>query len=147
MSVRQATVLVADEWTTTLSGKFTLSGVYGTDIHISHDPYFANQLVFAFIIETAPDDPYQAIQLSVTLPGGDHRRVDLPLARFVAGESDKIRWCLKFPLLFASAILRPGSIEAKVIHEKGEILTATPSIVLREPFTGISTRISATQKS
>ena len=40
-------------------------------------------------------------------------------------------WCLKYPLLFTTPILRPGPVEAKVIHEKGEISTAAPFIVLR----------------
>ena len=35
------------------------------------------------------------------------------------------------PLLFTTPILRPGPVEAKVIHEKGEISTAAPFIVLR----------------
>jgi hypothetical protein len=35
------------------------------------------------------------------------------------------------PLLFTTPILRPDPVEAKVIHEKGEISTAAPFIVLR----------------
>jgi hypothetical protein len=134
MNNRQATVMVADDWTTSVNGKFSISGIYGTDINIPADPFVAGQLVFAFIIETAPDDPYQSIELKVELPGGDTRNLVLPLSRFVPGQADQRRWCLKHPLLFSNPILRPGPIEAKVIHEKGEISTAAPFIVLREPF-------------
>jgi hypothetical protein len=130
MSARQATVFVADEFTYSLSGKFNVSGVYGTDIQIPSDPFLANQLVFVFIIEASPQDPYQRITLQVTLPGGDSRHFDVPLDRAVAGAADQRRWTLKYPLLFTTPILRPGLVEAKVIHEKGEIVTAAPFIVL-----------------
>lgn len=93
----------------------------------------ASQLVFAFVIEAPPEDPYQSIQISVTLPGGDTRSLDLPVSKFVAGEADKKRWCLKYPLLFLNPVLRPGQIEAKVIHEKGEIITVAPFVILKHP--------------
>jgi hypothetical protein len=130
MSNRQATVLVADDWVTALSGKVTISGVYGTDMSIPVDPFMASQLVFAFVIETSPEDPYQSIEIRVTLPGGDTRSLHLPVGKFISGEADKKRWCLKYPLLFRNPVLRPGPIEAKVIHEKGEIITAAPFVIL-----------------
>jgi hypothetical protein len=133
MSDRQATMIVADDWVTTISGKVNISGIYGTDISIPVDPFTASQLVFAFIIETSPEDPYQSLEIRVTLPGGDTRNLHLPISRFKDGEADKIRWCLKYPLLFANPILRPGPIEAKVIHEKGGIKVAAPVVILTRP--------------
>ena len=130
---RQASVLVADDWTTTLSGKITIQGIYGTDLYIPADPFFANQLVFVFITETAPDDPFEKLELYVQMPGGDSRHLPINLSRLVQGLADQRRWCLKHPLLFTNPILRPGIIEAKVIHEKGEISTAAPYVTLREP--------------
>src|SRR5215469_533653 len=38
--------------------------------------------------------------------------------------------CPKYPLLFTTPILRPGPVEAKVMHERGEVYTAAPFIVL-----------------
>jgi hypothetical protein len=131
MTTRQATVFVADEFTYSLNGKFNVFGIYGSDINIPLDPFITSQLIFVFVIETAPDDPYQSLSMHVTLPGGDARHLEIPLPRLIAGISDQKRWCLKYPLLFTNPILRPGPVEAKVIHEKGEISTAAPFIVLR----------------
>jgi hypothetical protein len=130
MTTRQASVFVADDFTYSLNGKFNLFGVYTADIAIVADPSVANQLVFLFEIETPPDEPFESLELSVTLPGGDTRRLPLPLENFRPTSSDKIRWNLKYPLLFPTPTLRPGPIEAKVIHEKGEISVVAPVIAL-----------------
>lgn len=129
---RQATVVVADDALYSLSGKLNLSGVYGTDISIPFDPTHAAQLIFCFIIEAEPDDPYQQIVVRVELPGGDSRQMQLAMHTFVSGEADKIRWCVKYPLLFQAPALKPGPILASVLHEKGIIITAAPFIVLRQ---------------
>lgn len=127
--MRQATVLIADDYTYSLSGKFNLTGVYSTDISIPTDPTFAAQLIFLFVIETDPDDLFQKLELHVALPGGDSRHLVLPLPKFVPTLSDQRRWTLKYPLLFTNPILKPGPIEATVLHEKGTISTAAPFIV------------------
>jgi hypothetical protein len=128
--MRQATVIVSDEFTYTLNGKQNVFGMYTGEIQIPSDPFIGHQLVFLFVIETSPDDPYQRLALHVELPGGDSRNLELPINKFVPGISDQRRWCLKYPLLFSAPILRPGPIEAKVIHEQGEISTAAPFISL-----------------
>ena len=127
---RQASVLVCDDFTYTLSGKSNLLGVYTTDIVIPLDPTYANQLIFLFLIETSPDDPYLSLALHVVLPGGDTRHLALETTRFVPTVADQRRWSLRYPLLFANPILRPGPVEAAVLHEKGTISTAAPFIVL-----------------
>jgi hypothetical protein len=95
----------------------------------------AIQLVFVFIVETEPNDPFQSLALHVRLPRGEPKVMQLPLHTFADGKTDKeSRWCLKYPLLYPMPILQQGQIEAKVIHEKGEIICATaPFIVLRPP--------------
>ena len=128
---RQATVLVSDELTFSLNGKTNAFGIYTNDIIIPKDPTEGIQLIFMFIIETAPDDPFQTLEVVVELPGGDSRRLAIPLGTILS-VSDQRRWCTKFPLLFARPILKPGFIEAKVVHERGEISTAAPAIVLAE---------------
>jgi hypothetical protein len=126
----QATVIVADDFTYTLSGKQNVFGIYTGEIQIPSDPCIGHQLIFLFIIETCPDDPYQHLALRVELPGGDFREFELAMNRFDVGLSDQRRWCLKCPLLFSAPILKPGPIEAKVIRESGEISTAAPFIIL-----------------
>jgi hypothetical protein len=130
---RYASVLVADDVTHSISGKLNLSGVYPTDIVIPFEPWTANQLVFVFIIETDPTDPYQSLTVHVELPGGDSRHMVLPLKNFAPGEADKRRWSLKYPLLFSNPILQAGPIFANVIHESGILFTGAPVIVLRPP--------------
>jgi hypothetical protein len=129
---RQATVLVSDDWSFSLNGKSSAFGIYSQDIVIPKDPTEAIQLVFLFIVETAPDDPFQTLEVAVELPGGDSRRLAIGLPGTILSVSDQRRWCTKFPLLFARPILRPGFIEARVIHEKGEISAAAPAIVLAD---------------
>jgi hypothetical protein len=126
---RQATVLVSDELTFSLNGKTNSFGIYANDIIIPKDPVEGIQLVFMFIIETAPDDPFQTLEVAVELPGGDSRRLAIPLGNILS-VSDQRRWSTKFPLLFSRPILRSGFIEARVIHERGEISTAAPAIVV-----------------
>jgi hypothetical protein len=138
--MRQASVFVADDWTTSIGGKTSISGVYATDIYIPMEPYFAVQLVFVFLIETDPNDPFQTLVLQVKLPGGEPKSMALPLHTFRDGVSDQVKWCLKYPLLYPTPVLRPGQIEAKVIHERGEIIcSAAPFIVLRPPAGAPST--------
>ena len=109
---RQASVMTADEALLSVSGKLNVIGIYTTDIHITTDPTIANQLVFVFQIETEPNDLFQQITLRVELPGGDSRQQMLTLQTFRDGLADKIRWSLKFPLLFQNPILKPGPIIA-----------------------------------
>jgi hypothetical protein len=127
---RQASLLAADEVNFSISGKINVFGIYTTDINIFTDPSSTTQLVFLFVIETDPDDPYQEITIRVDLPGGDTRQQVLAVKNFRDGAADKIRWSLKQPLLFQGPILRPGPIVAQVIHEKGILFPAAPFIVM-----------------
>ncbi|MGA2312861.1 MAG: hypothetical protein ABSF87_10915 [Xanthobacteraceae bacterium] len=133
---RQASLITADDSTFSISGKLNVIGIYATDITIPTDPMIASQLVFLFIVEADPSDPYQKLDLRIDLPSGDFRQVPVNLTTLRAGEADKIRWSLKFPLLFQNAILKPGPIVATAIHEKGVLQPAAPVIVLRPPFPG-----------
>jgi hypothetical protein len=131
---RQATVLVSDELTSTLTGKLHILGVYTGDIVIPVNPTPVAQLIFLFVIESDPDDPFKKIELRVELPGGAATEFQVPVDSFVLSTSDKTRWSLRFPLLFQNALLQPGNIKAIVIHDKGEIVTAAPSVILRSPL-------------
>jgi hypothetical protein len=130
---RHASVIVADDVTHSISGKLNIVGIYPTDIIIPTEPWHATQLVFLFIIETDPTDPYQSLTVYVELPGGESRHMALPIKTFIQGETDKLRWLVKYPLLFANPVLRAGPIFANVVHENGMIFTGAPVVVLRPP--------------
>jgi hypothetical protein len=126
---RQASVLISDDLWVSLVGKFIVNGVYTTDIVIPTDPTVGGQLVFLFQIVTEIDDLFESLQLQVTLPGVPPTTAEIPIAPFFPTPGHT-RWLLHWPLLVRQPVLRPGRIEAKVIHEKGEILPPTPWISL-----------------
>lgn len=129
---RQATLATADEATLTLTGKLNLFGIYATDISIPKNPTIVTQLVFVFLVETDPNDLYQKLELRVDLPSGDSRHLPVNLGILKVGQSDTVRWSLKYPLLFQNAILSPGPIKASVIHDKEIIHPAAPFVVLAQ---------------
>ena|ERR1700719_963126 len=126
---RQASVLISDDFYVSLVGKFVVQGVYTSDIIIPTDQIIAAQLVFLFQIETDVSDLFEKLQVQVTLPGQTPKTADIPIMPFVPG-AGRTRWLVHWPLLVQQAVLRPGRIETKVIHEKGEILTTSPWISL-----------------
>jgi hypothetical protein len=128
MTDRFATVLVADEIYYNLHGKAILQGVYNTDIMIGNEEQQANQLIFFFVIETDIANPFRTVKVEVTLPGNE------PVSNFVAIQPTPLlpgrtRSILRWPLLIPAPKLRTGRIEAKVIHESGEILASVPWII------------------
>lgn len=127
---RQATVLVSDDLLVSLNGKLTIVGVYTGDILIPSEPLSLPQLVFLFVIEGTADDLPRTLTLEVCLPGG--RPMQYPIAVPPTGlqiAEGRKRWILKMPFPISPAVLRSGRIEAKVIHEKGEILVRAPWVV------------------
>lgn len=135
MTIRQAAVLVADEIYFNLHGKAILQGIYNTDMLIASDETRAPQLVFYFMIETDLSEPFQSLSVQITLPGNDPIRqpVFVPPPQFLAAQVQanpaRSRWYTRHPVLIPAPVLRPGRIEAKVIHESGEIIVVTPWIV------------------
>jgi hypothetical protein len=126
---RQASVLVSDELYITLLGKFVVHGVYTTDIVIPTEQTAAPQLIFLFQIGTDIGDLFEKLQVQVTLPGEPPRTMAIPVGP-VTPTPERTRWLIHWPLLVQQAILRPGRIEVKVIHERGEILVSAPWITL-----------------
>jgi hypothetical protein len=129
---RQATLLVADEIYYNLQGKAILQGIYQTDLVITTDPQPAPQLIFYFIIEGDATDPFRSLEVEVALPGSEPIRRSVRITTTVPAEvvANKGRVFLRYPLLAPALLLRPGRIEAKVIHENGEIVVRTHAIVL-----------------
>jgi hypothetical protein len=135
MTARQASVLVADEVYFNLHGKAILHGIYNTDLVITSDQMTAPQLVFYFMIETDISEPFHSLSVQITLPGNDPIRhhVLVPPPQFVAAQAQmnptRSRWYTRHPVLIPAPVLRAGQIEAKVIHESGEIIVGSPWIV------------------
>lgn len=131
MADRFATVLVADEIYYNLHGKAILQGIYNADIILSSEAQQIQQLIFFFMIETDIGDPFRSLQVQVTLPGSMPVAAPVPIQWPMpeGPPADRKRMFVKWPLLVPSPILRPGRIEAKAIHENGELSAALPWII------------------
>ncbi len=128
---RQATLLVADEIWYNLYGKAILQGLYHGDLVIPTNPSNAPQLLFYFMMETDLSDPFRSLAVEVTLPESDAVRhvvgVTYPIPS--TAHEGRTRLFYRHPLLIQAPVLRPGRIDAKVIHEGGEIVVGAPWIV------------------
>jgi hypothetical protein len=127
MIERQATLIVADDMYTSMSGKQTLQGIYTADINIPSNPSIAPQLVFYFIVETDINDPFQSVALEITFPDEPTQRIAVSLT-IPPVLPDRTRTSFRVSALVPFPKLKPGHIIAKVIHEKGEILVMAPWI-------------------
>jgi len=127
---RQASLLVADEILFNLQGKAVLQGVYTGDLVITANPTPLAQLVFFFLAETDISDPFRSLSAQVTLPESAPVTTQVPIqwpAPFLPSERTKI--FVKWPMLISGPSLRPGRINAKLIHENGEIAVGAPWII------------------
>lgn len=133
---RQAQLLVADEIYFNLWGKALLHGIYHGDLVINGETSQAPQLVFFFMLETDLSDPFRNLQVEVKLPGNDPIRVPV-LITYPAPPSTiqqgRTRLFYRHPLLIPQPMLRLGRIEAKAIHESGEIEIGAPWISNPQP--------------
>lgn len=137
---RQATLLIADEIYYNLHGKAILQGIYSSDLVIPHDPTTTAQLLFYFIIETDVAEPFQSLSVEIVLPGMPpvSNIVFLPPAQIVTAQAKmfnppRTKYTARHPLLIPTPTLRPGRIEAKVIHEAGEIALISQWITINPP--------------
>lgn len=136
---RQAALLIADEIYYNLHGKATLQGIYNDDLVIPTDPSTAPQLLFFFIIQTDVSNPFKSLSVEVTLPqtppvsGIVFVAPPELLAALIQAHPQRTVYTVKHPLLITAPALRPGRIEAKVIHEAGEIPVTAQWIRLNAP--------------
>lgn len=121
-NTRRASLLVADEILYSLGGKVYLQGMYLNDISINADQVVAPQLVFMFIFETEIENSFTSITLEITLPGSEAVKAPITIAQPVIPHQDRTHIMYRLPLLLSAPILRPGRIEARIIHDRGEIL-------------------------
>jgi hypothetical protein len=100
-----------------------LQGIYPSDLLIPSDPTTAPQLIFYFAIETAINERFKSLAVEVTLPGNTPVRQNVLFVQLLQ--------TIRYPLLIQSPILRAGGqIEAKIIHESGELQVGAPRIIL-----------------
>ncbi len=141
---RQAAVLIADEIYYNLHGKAILQGIYSTDLIINTEQITAPQLIFFFIIETDIGEPFKSLAVEDTLPGSPPLRnfVMVPPPQWLElqakAQPDRTKFTVRHPLLVPGPILRPGRIEAKVIHDTGEIAVTSQWITLNPPVPAVS---------
>jgi hypothetical protein len=138
MSNRFATLIVSDDLHVDLTGKFSIYGVYTGDIQIAVDPSSAAKLIFLVVAETDADDPFKSMVFQLKFPGEPEMQWPIPTIPPppVPGRN---RHIIRWPFLILMPTLRQGHIEAKIIHEKGEILVAAPWILMPKPPTLVPT--------
>jgi len=133
MSERQASLLVCDDLLFSINGKWNLLGIYtSADISILTESATIPQIIFLFMIESDVDDPFEKISVEVTLPGQPPALAEMPASALPSSPPPpgRTRQLYKLPLFIQGAILNPGRVDAKVVHEKGEIAVAGPWITL-----------------
>lgn len=133
MIPRQATLLVADEIYYNLLGKAILQGIYHSDLIIPKDPTTAPQLLFYFIMESDIADPFRSLAVEVTLPESKPVRNQVFVTIPLPPTEGRTRLFSRHPLLIQAPVLRPGRIEAKIIHDTGEIIVGAPWIAVNPP--------------
>jgi hypothetical protein len=141
MNPRQAMGIVADDLLYSLSGKMVLSGMYSGHITIPADLTPIGQLAILFLVEGDRDDPLRSVAAEVTLPGSTPIRQEYPMppAGDFTGTVAATKWFAKLPFLLAAPMLRPGRIDAKIIHDSGEISVSLPWIITTATLTASST--------
>jgi len=133
MPSRLVSVLVADEIYYNLNGKAIIQGIYNSDLSILHDPTPAPQLVFYFMAETDLSEPFRSLRAEIKLPGAEPISGSIPVMWPIpAVPSDRTRMFVRWPVLAPNPILRPGRIEAKLVHESGELIATAPWITLNQ---------------
>jgi hypothetical protein len=121
MSDRFASMFVCDDLLVALNGKFTISGLYTGDIAIPSEPWTLGQLVVVFNVETDVTKPFQRLALQVSFPGESPRTQEMQTNPLPPMPLDRNRVAFRMPFLIPQPVLRPGPIEAKVLHEEGEL--------------------------
>jgi hypothetical protein len=85
-----------------------------------------------FTIEADIDDPLDQITIELTLPGEETLSIPSPpisAPSWPANQEKRSRQILRVPAMLNFPRLNAGKIQAKIIHNKGEISVATPWII------------------
>jgi hypothetical protein len=123
---RQASVIPCQDIRIEIDGKLTLVGVFTQAIGITTVPQVIPQIGFFVLVEGDIAEPLKSLVIEIHFPGlSEPFRNELPKQalenpKFREGQT---RWRAQLPMMVAPAILNPGRIVCKVIHEQGEIET------------------------
>jgi hypothetical protein len=131
---REASVIVCDDVRFEITGKLVIVGAYTADIAIAADEQPTPQLQFLFRAECDINDPFTAIRFEVTLPGtepviAESKNLGPPPGVSAGRTRISVHQLISIP----GAVLRPGKILARVVHEKGEIPVTATWITKVEP--------------
>lgn len=129
----KATSFICDEVMHSLTGKIFVQGMYTGDISIPSDEFTVSQLVFFFLIDGPAEDLFKSIALEVLLPGQSPARMQIPLSLPAQRDPLRTRISIKTPFLILQPVLRPGRIETRVVHDKGEIDAGGQWIITQVP--------------
>lgn len=127
----RAIVVVADDASTSISGKLTLSGIY-SNITLPEQEITIPQLVFCFFVEFPLSTAPEMVTVEIALPGVTAvlSPVQLP-PRPPIGERAADAFRLIIPML--NPVLRPGRVQIKIHHGNnsfdvlGPVITMAPS--------------------
>jgi len=128
---RQAMVLPCQDIRLEYDGKLTLVGLYTGNLAIPTVPTVAPQLAFLIVIDGDLSEPLQSLKIEFHLPQVKEPTVyEVPLdPQRPQHEKGQTRWRFQIPFGIAPAVLNPGRIVCKIIHDKGEIETGARWIV------------------
>lgn len=129
----QSTLLVCDDVRFEFNGKAILVGVYTADIVIPISPFTAGQIYFFFSFECGVDEIPKSLAFEVTLPGQKPLRWPVHISPDIKIPEDRRTAYVRQPCPVFSPQLIAGRIEAKVIHDRGEISVGAPWIVHMPP--------------
>lgn len=125
----QVILLVCDDLRLEFNGKTILVGVYNGDIIIPFSPFAAGQLYFIFNFECDVSEIPRNLTFEITLPGQKPLQWPCPIPQDVKIPNERKKAYVRQPCPIFGPVLNEGRIEAKVIHDMGEIEVAAPWIV------------------
>jgi hypothetical protein len=127
-----ATMTVCDDIRFENNGKLMLIGGYTSDIFITNDDFWVNQLLFLFHVEGPLSEAPREITFEVTLPRGEAKKLTIPMANF-QNTGERTRWYVRQIINFYHETLHPGSILARVLCDDQAMPVGAPWIVLPAP--------------
>jgi hypothetical protein len=140
---RQATVLLSEGIRLEFDGKFTVVGLFTSNIGIAAS-VVGSILHFLIIIEGDVDHPLTSLSIEILMPGAIiPSRFDFPTAQLLAPPplAGQQRWKKILPVHLTNVALNPGPINCRLIHDQGMIEIAAGWIAISQPPTGPSTAI------
>ncbi|MGO9486764.1 MAG: hypothetical protein ACLPX9_19690 [Rhodomicrobium sp.] len=131
----QASLLVSDDLLIALNGKWTIVGVYTGDIVVPSGGLVVPQMVFIFMVRVGVGELFERLEVEVLFPKEAEPRRQVPplMIDQTAIPKGRKQISLKWPFLISQPTLNPGRIQAKLIHDKGEIEVPGPWVVTSNP--------------